>query len=122
MAYQMIVEDDGFVFRFYGVVTIGEVMEASREWYDRTDLDQYRYHIWDFGNVDRMDMDECDAKVVAMMDNMPLRLNRKQQLALIGTGDDIISLFVEYVSSLDNDKIVTRVFKDEPEARKWIDI
>ena len=122
MAYQMIVEDDGFVFRFYGVVTIGEVMEASREWYYRTDLDQYRYHIWDFGNVDRMDMDECDAKVVAMMDNMPLRLNRKQQLALIGTGDDIISLFVEYASSLDNDKIVTRVFKDEPEARKWIDI
>jgi hypothetical protein len=122
MAYQMIVEDDGFVFRFRGVVTLDEVMEANREWYYRTDLDQYRYQIWDFGNVDRIDMDEFDAKVVAVLDGMPYRLDRTLQLALIGTGDDIINLFKEYASTLDNDKFDTRVFKDEPEARKWIGI
>ena len=122
MAYQRIVEDDGFVFRFYGVVTIGEVMEASRKWYYRTDLDQYRYHIWDFGNVDRMDMDNLDSKIVAVMDDMPYRLNKPQKLALIGNSDHVINLFKEYVLTLESDKIDTRIFRDESEARKWIDV
>ena len=115
-------EDDGFVFRFHGVVTLDDVMEASREWYYRPDLDQYRYHIWDFGNIDRMDMDVLGIKVVAVMDDMPYRLNKPTKLALIGNSDEVINLFKEYVLTLKTDKIITRVFRDESEARKWIDV
>ena len=115
-------EDDGFVFRFHGVVTLDDVMVASREWYDRHDLDQYRYQIWDFGNVDRVDMDDFGARIVAVMDDMPYRLNKSQKLALIGNRDDVINLFKEYVLTLENDKIITRIFRDESEARKWIGV
>tara|TARA_B100000315_G_C14542569_1_gene571637 strand:+ start:211 stop:579 length:369 start_codon:yes stop_codon:yes gene_type:complete len=122
LPYQIIVEDEGLVFRFHGVVEFIEIMKANREWYCRTDLDQYRYHIWDFGNVDRLYMDEHDTRIVAEMDSMPFRLINKTKLALIGHGNDLKNIFMKYVLALKTEKIDAQVFDDESEARKWIGI
>lgn len=120
MAFDLVKEEKGFVFRFRGALTMPEVLEVDRIAWEDPDWDKHQYEIWNFLEAEVSTFTPEDALIAATIDNVSFEVTRDLMVAMIAVEKDVLKLCRVYIDATDIAPGNVRIFKTESDARAWI--
>jgi hypothetical protein len=120
VAYEIEDEKSGLWFRFRGSTSMTEIMEANARGWEHPRLENHHYQLWDFTDVDTIQLDDMGAKAIAIMDNTAFQVVRHIKIALVTGGRDSSDLCEAYVSAVETDTIDAKIFDTLAVARQWV--
>jgi hypothetical protein len=113
--------DLGVLITLSGLIKADEISELNEELMSDELFRQWHYQIWDFSDVERLELTESDLRRFAMQDARASRINPNQKVALIrrrnpsSSGlDTIYHIFGDVWGGYES-----RTFSDYDTARKW---
>ncbi len=120
MTYQIIHKKEELLVTCADPFTHDEFMAASIECWEFPNWQQLKYYIWDMRGIHNWLIKEREAIVMAKMDNVAEEILPRQKVALIASNLQIIKFCEKYIAAREGEAVETRVFDNEPEARKWV--
>lgn len=119
MSYELIWERKGVVRRFYGDVTIGNLIKASDEVQGDLRFDELRYVISDFTDCTKFVFDGSEVEELAATDGAAAYNNRQIKSAVVVTLPEAVAAARYYEKSPLN-AYPTRIFSTLEDARAWL--
>lgn len=122
MPYTTTWEANGIFWKYSGVVTDSDVLEANYEFYRDDRSDTAKYQIVDGLEITDFDISEDLLERLAIMDTESSRRIRGVKVALVGTGVTIRASFQSYADAAQEHGANwwVELFDDVDSARRWI--
>jgi hypothetical protein len=120
MAHEIVWESDGVNKRFWGFVTIAELIESVAKPRGDPRFDRIRYVIYDFLGIDGHEVTENAIAGIAAISSDGLAPNPNVNIAILTTRDEIKDLAWLF-SSRTLASYQARIFSNLAEAREWLD-
>lgn len=119
MPYQIKFETSGVYLRFYDVVTLDDMLAASKEMWSSPNWDTIRYELSDARDVTSHNLSEEDALRLAHMDNAAFLSSRRMKVAIVAKEPSVLELCEAYAKAAEGWKWQARIFSDMETAREW---
>jgi hypothetical protein len=120
MAYEIVWESHGVNKRFWGFVTIAELIESMAKPRGDPRFDRIRYVIYDFLGIEGHEVTENAIAGIAAISSGSQATNPNVAIAILTTRDEIKDLAWLF-SSRTLASHHTRIFSNLVEARAWLD-
>ena len=122
MPYTKDWETEGVVTTFFGTVSINEVINADKEFYEDPRSDKSKYQITDFSGIVPESANEIDIQTIAAFDAGSSMSIPLLKVALITNDQHVKSLCQKYIyfSRRLNSTWKFKICEDIQSARKWI--
>ena len=114
-------EDRGVVVTQKGIVSIQEILTASKSIYSQDSLHQLRYQIWDYTDADRLNISSDEVQHIVYQTEIEADKYPNMIVALVGTSqffsglDRIFKISTKVWSGFDSNTFLT-----QSEAREWV--
>ena len=119
MGYTLLWETRGVVLRFFGRITINDLLSASNAYEGDSRFDDLIYVIADYSQIDRCDAKPAEIENVWAVDYGAKMTNNKIKKAIVTTNPDIIAMARCYVAA-PFPAFTIKVFATETDARAWL--
>ena len=122
MAYELIWESQGVIFKYTGSVSDMDCLESNREFYAHSHSERTLYQIIDFSDVETFNFDAITTNTVASMDVAESRIIPNIYVAFVSKcpcGEQIANGYSLKLEQL-NTSWNTSCFLDISSARNWI--
>ncbi len=103
----------------YDVVTLDDILAASKEMWSSPNWDTTRYELTDARDVTSHTLREEDALQLAHMDNAAFLSSRRMKVAIVAKEPSVLELCEAYVESVKAWKWQAQIFDDMDAAREW---
>lgn len=110
---------NGVHWRFHGVLTMDEIVEANSEIWNRHDWDSFTFQIVDLLAVQKAELGDSDMIAVSSMDKASARTAAKMRIALVATEPTLRDLCTIYAEDMTHPGWESRLFNDLESARRW---
>lgn len=123
MPYTTSWEANGIYWKFSGVVTDCDVLNANYEFYGDYRSDIARYQIVDGSDITGLELSEDLGEQLAIMDVESSRRIRNVKVALVGNDSEVKASFQAYVDASHEHGAnwTFALFADVDSARRWIE-
>ncbi len=126
MAHEVNIEKNGVgvAVTLTDVITGMEITRINQYIYDQDPEKKLRYQIWDFTNVDVLEMKTEDIEKLVLQDMEEASINSNQRVALIGSSQTLkgVDSLYHYMSDcLIKTGFQSKTFSTLEEARNWIE-
>lgn len=123
MPYTTSWETNGIVWRYSGVVTDNNILDANYEFYGDYRSDTAKYQIVDGMAITSLEVSEDLIEQLAIMDAESSRRIKDVKVALVGTDSEVTASFQAYIdaSQENGGKWSFGLFADVESARRWIE-
>jgi len=126
MSHEVNIENQGagVVVTLFGAITGNELTRINQHIYDKDRDKKLRYQIWDFTNVDALEMKTADIEKLVLQDMEEANINSNQSVALIGSARTLngIDSIYHYISdSCIRNGFPSKTFSNMDDARNWIE-
>jgi hypothetical protein len=111
-------DDNGVVWKYWGIVTGDELLESNQEIYGDARFDAMKYQVVDLTAVERFDVNEDDMMVVAANDKAAARSNPNVRVAIVASDSTILQLSRIYGAATAA-TWKQRFFETTAAARSW---
>jgi len=122
MPYELIREDRGVVFRFWGVASDHDLRQANLDFDDHPNFETLEYSIVDFTDVTKLDFSSHVVRLVAEGDAQASKRNPSLRVAIVGEDQLLIGLANMYRITFDiqGGPWEQGQFATVDEARAWL--
>ncbi len=126
MAHKVNIEKNGVgvVVTLTDVITGMELTRINQYIYDQDPEKKLRYQIWDFTDVDILEMKTEDIEKLVLQDMEEASINSDQRVAIIGSSQTLkgVDSLYHYMSDcLIKTGFQSKTFTNRDEAREWIE-
>ena len=119
MPYKYEWTDDSFIARFSGELNLKEIRECD----DINDGSQYfddlSYSIWDFTEIETVNLTEYDVRIIASIDHVSSRTNPRLKVLLIINKDALKPLAEFYKRSVKDLPWEIHIFETYEQVIEW---
>jgi hypothetical protein len=118
MAVEFIWEDRGVVRKFYGQITVSDVIDSTRQLASDPRFDALRYKISDYSEGASPDFDLKDLELLSA-ETFGAALSNQRILSAAVTTDPVVLDIIEQFQQMIHDPYL-KVFPTLAQARDWI--
>ena len=122
MAYELNVEENGFVIRLSGKTSVDEIAEANDALLEYPIWGEHQYQIWSFIDAWALDGEARESRVISKVDTMSLERTHDSpiKIAFISTNSKTNEFIMAYIDSVDKNAVIGKIFRTEADARTWL--
>ncbi|MGB0682803.1 MAG: hypothetical protein ACPGOV_08855 [Magnetovibrionaceae bacterium] len=122
MAYDLIVEEEGFFIVQTGDVSFDEINEINDQLLAHEKWDTHRYQIWSYLDAWAIEGEAKDSRVISKIDNMSLKRTHLEpiKIAFLSRNAKTNEVLNAYIDSVDPKQVQARIFREEGDARGWL--
>lgn len=118
MPRQTILEEYGFLTRWWGTVTAAELIQMQEEAHANPKFDSVHYSIHDFSECDAIVFEQSSVEYMAAIDAAASKTNSTIKIAIVAANPDVVRGVNGYQSAGLN-PFPLRFFSSLDEARAW---
>ncbi len=122
MPYELIREDRGVVFRFWGVASDHDLRQSNLDFYDHPRFADVDYQLVDFTDVTKLDFSSNTVRLVAEWDAQASKRNPSLRVAIVGEDQLLLGLANMYriTFEIQGGPWEQSQFATVDEARAWL--
>jgi len=119
MPYRYEWKDNYFVTKFSGELNLKEIRECDNIHDGHVNFDNLRYSIWDFSEIDSVNLIEHDINIISAIDHASSISNPNLKILLIINNPDFKPLADMYIDSVKDLPWEVHIFETYDQALKW---
>ncbi len=119
MSYQTSWQGSDVQITFEGAVVFDDIIEADNLLYGDPRFDTMKYTLFDLLKVEKFDVSEKEAEVIASLDRASSVWNNHIKVAIVAIDPYIVELITLYKNNMAGTKWIIRGFENIRDATGW---
>lgn len=119
MNYEINWNDVNPCIRFEDAINFEAINKINELLIGHKNFDNMAYQIWDFIEVQDLDLSEGDLKIIAALDKSSSIWNKKMKIALVAKNKAVVDVCFKYKESMKDTEWIIDIFDQPLVAQDW---